>query len=384
MWWGPVVASLLAACGSLAGGGAPEVEPVAGLPTGPSALSDPDDPAFGEPLIDPSEIVRVLPPDAIPAIDLPQFTSVAAADDYISDSEAVIAVEINGDARAYPVGILTFHEIVNDNVGGVPVSITYCPLCNSAVTFDRRVRGTETSFGVSGRLYNSALVMYDRATQSLWTHFDGRAVVGTLTGERLEPVSTPLLAWGDFKAAYPDGLVLDRDATGFPGRALSYFTNPYGRYDQVGTRTLFPTSGDDRLDDKERVVAVALGDEAAAWQLDVVSGGTARVTTGRLDQQELVIFWKSGQASALETAATGRGRDVGSVGVFRPRHGDVELTFTVADGQFIDVQTGSEWDITGRAVAGELAGAELEQIPHLDTFWFAWSSYRPDSGLFEA
>jgi len=376
----PVLAGVLSGCSTLIGDGAPSI-PVEGLPDSPSALSDPEDPTFPEPLIDPTSIVRVLPVDGIPAIDMPAFVDVAEADGYIADEEAVIALEINGDARAYPVGILTYHEIVNDTVGDLPVTVTYCPLCNSAVTFERTVKGAETTFGVSGRLYNSALVMYDRASQTMWTHFDGRAVVGALVGEQLNPVSSPLLSWADFKAAYPDGLALDPARTGFPGRQRSYFTNPYAGYDEAGTRTLFPTQTDGRLDTKERVVALSVGDEAAAWRLDAIAGGAASVTPGSVGGQDVVIFWKSGQASALEAYATAAGRDVGSAGVFVPTIDGLDLTFDARDGEFVDAQTGSIWDITGRAVAGALAGAELEALPHLDTFWFAWSSYRPDTAL---
>ncbi len=303
------------------------------------------------------------------------------ADAYIGDREAIVAVEIGGQVHGYPVGILTFHEIVNDTVGGVPVAVTYCPLCNSAVTFERQVRGVETSFGVSGRLFNSALIMYDRATQTLWTHFDGRAVVGVLAGEQLTPISSPLLSWADFKLAYPDGMVLDKDRTGFPGRARSYFTNPYGGYDQVGSRTLFPADGDGRLGDKERVVGVEVDGEAIAWRLEAIMGDGATVTAGEVAGRPVVIFWKPGQASALEAGQTGAGRDVGSAAVFLPVVDGRRLSF-VADGDgFRDTETGSTWNIAGRAVSGELAGAELEQIHHLDTFWFAWSSYHPQSRL---
>jgi hypothetical protein len=375
----PLWVAVLSACTSAVGGGSGASEPVAGLPAGPSALQDPFDPSFPEPVIDPDAIVRVLPADAIPAIDTPAFISVDELD--LPDTEPVIALEIDGDARAYPVGVLTFHEIVNDTVGGVPVSITYCPLCNSAVTYERTVQGAETTFGVSGRLYNSALVMYDRATQTMWTHFDGRAVVGALAGERLDPVSSPLLGWGDFKAAYPDGLVLDPARTGFPGRERSYFSNPYQGYDEEGTRTLFPTDGDDRLDAKERVVALTVDDRAAAWQLEALIGSGPTVTPAHVAGADLVILWRPGQASGLETSETGTGRDVGSVAVFSPIVDGRTLTLSPSGDGYMDAQTGSRWDITGRAVSGELAGTQLERVPHLDTFWFAWSSYRPDSAL---
>ncbi len=353
-----------------------------GLPDGPSALRDRDAEEFPDPLVNPSEIISGgPPPDGIPPIDEPAFVDVATADEYLEPDEPVVALEIDGDARAYPVQVLIWHEIVNDEVGGVPVSVTYCPLCNSAATFIREVRGVETTFGTSGRLYASALVMYDRATESLWTHFDGQAVVGMLAGEHLEPIASPLLAWSDFKAAFPEGRVLDRDAT---GHNRDYGINPYVGYDDPDTRPfLFVGDPDARAAAKQRVVGVVVGDAAQAWALEAVSGGEATATHGEVGGQPIVIFWKAGQSTGLEDLMVAGGRDVGSVGVFVPEAGGQALTFTAEGDGFVDAETGSTWDVTGRAVDGPLAGEELEQIHHLDTFWFAWATYRPGTELIE-
>ncbi|MEX2653564.1 MAG: DUF3179 domain-containing protein [Acidimicrobiia bacterium] len=361
----------------------PPVElPADGFPEGDSALDDMTADSFPPPLIDVEEIISGgPPPDGIPPVDEPVFTDVASADEYLSDEEPVVVLDIDGDARAYPIQIMIWHEIVNDVVGDVPVSVTYCPLCNSAVSYVRTIGGHETTFGTSGRLFASALVMYDRATETLWTHFDGKAVVGVLTGHRLEPVASPLLSWADFKEAYPDGKVLDRDETGF-GRP--YGNNPYQGYDNPSSFPfLFTGDVDDRSRAMQRVVGVRDGDDARAWTLDVISGETAAVTNTEVGDTELAIFWSAGQSSALESLQTASGRDVGSVGVFSPVIDGRTLTFTAADGAYLDEQTGSTWNITGRAVDGELAGSQLERIPHLDTFWFAWSTYAPGTDLIE-
>jgi hypothetical protein len=348
------------------------------FPEGPSALRSPNDESFPPPLIDLGQTISVLPPDSIPAIDEPFFVSVDEADVYLTSEEPVAVLEIAGEARAYPVQILMWHEVVNDTVGGIPVAITYCPLCNSAVTYERRIGGLETTFGTSGRLFNSALVMYDRATESLWTHFDGVAVAGLLTGERLAPIASTLLAWADFKAAYPDGTVLDRERTGY---TRAYGRNPYDGYDNPDGRTYFPFAGDDpRLATKERVVGVVIGEAARAYRLAAISGGEARVTHDELAGTRLVVFWKAGQESAFEDSAV---TEVGSVGVFRPVANEEALTFRAQGGRFVDDETGSVWDITGRAVDGPLADTTLERIHHLDTFWFAWSSYQPETDLVE-
>ncbi len=148
------------------------------------------------------------PPDGIPAIDRPTFVAPAAADAWLRPKEPVLALEINGDARAYPLQILMWHEIVNDTVGGRAVAVTYCPLCNSGLVYDRVIHGQTVDFGTSGKLYKSDLVMYDRQTHSLWAQMEGRAIVGERAGARLARVPANTIAYEDFKAAHPNGKVL--------------------------------------------------------------------------------------------------------------------------------------------------------------------------------
>jgi hypothetical protein len=360
----------------------PATLPEEGFPQGESALDDMRAESFPDPLVPPEDIISGgPPPDGIPPIDDPEFVSVEAADEWLEDAEPVVVLEVGSEARAYPVQVLIWHEIVNDTVGGVPVSVTYCPLCNSAISYIREVEGRETTFGTSGRLYASALVMYDRATESLWTHFDGRAVVGQLTGHRLEPIASPLLAWADFKAAHPDGLVLDRDAT---GHSRPYGSNPYQGYDNPDEFPfLFRGTLDDRSRAMQRVVGVTTDESARAWTLEAISGDQVAATNSTVGEVPVVVFWSEGQSSALESDTIAAGRDVGSVGVFSPIADGTPLTFSVVDGEFVDDQTGSTWSITGQATSGELSETQLERIPHLDTFWFAWSTYAPGTDLVE-
>lgn len=350
------------------------------LPTGPSALDDPGSAEFPEPLVPLAEIISGgPPPDGIPPIDDPVFLDVADNLEILDPAEPVVALEVNGDARAYPIRAMIWHEIVNDTVGGVPVSVTYCPLCNSAVTYRRVIDGVETTFGTSGRLFASALVMYDRATESLWTHFDGKAVVGVLTGTQLEAIGSPLMAWGDFVAAYPAGKVLDWNSTGF---RRDYGRNPYEGYDDDSTQPfLFRGALDDRGLAKQRVVGIALDDEAVAYDLNALSEGEATATNIIVAERKLVILWKAGQASALDEGILQDGRDVGSVGVFSRVVDGQTLTF-VADGdQFVDEETRSVWLISGEAISGPHEGSTLDRIEHLDTFWFSWSTYQPETIL---
>ncbi|MCP3994667.1 MAG: DUF3179 domain-containing protein [bacterium] len=334
-------------------------------------------------MVDPAEILSGgPPPDGIPPLDSPVFIDVAAAGEVFNDAEPVVVIDIEGDARAYPVQVMIWHEIVNDTVGGVPVSVTYCPLCNSAVSYRREIRGVETTFGTSGRLFSSALVMYDRATETLWTHFDGKAVVGMLAGEQLEVIASPLMSWADFRDVYPTGLVLDPDATGF---VRQYGRNPYFGYDDETTAPfLFTGSVDDRAAAKQRVVGVSLDGESAAFTLQAISGDVAAASQASVAGTDLVILWKGGQSTALEEERVDTGRDVGSVGVFLPVVEGQALTISAADGVFKDAETGSTWNVAGEAVDGELEGSRLERVAHLDTFWFAWATYQPGTILVES
>ena len=358
-----------------------ELGPPGSLPEGPSALVDLNHPDLPPPRIEPA-LIRSggPPPDGIPPVDNPKFQTIEEADVSLSEQEAVIVLDLEGDARAYPIDILMWHEIVNDTVGDVPVTITYCPLCNSAISYERTINGVETTFGTSGMLYGSALVMYDRATESLWTHFDGLAVAGVLTGTWLTPIASPLIAWKEFVTAYPEGKVLSRD-TGF---ARQYGRNPYLLYDNPETSpAFFRGEVDDRLLIKQRVVGVVIDETAVAYTLEHVSGVESKATHGVVGSTPIVIFWLAGQVSALDQADTSKGRQVGSVAVFSPLLDGRQLTMEAVGAGFTDLETGSTWDMTGRATSGPLTGSRLERIPHLDTFWFAWATYQPDTDLID-
>lgn len=209
------------------------VAQVAASPTEevPSALDNPTDEGFPAPFLDPAELLSGgPPPDGIPSIDEPKFLAVEEVD-FLEDDEPVLALQVGEETRAYPVQVLIWHEIVNDTVDGIPVAVTYCPLCNSAVAYDRRLDDRVLSFGTSGMLYNTALVMYDRQTESLWSHFTGQALIGHLTGAQLDVFPMSTISWADWRDANPDGLVLSRDT----GHDRDYGTNPYPGYDDVDT-----------------------------------------------------------------------------------------------------------------------------------------------------
>lgn len=321
------------------------------------------------------------PRDGIPSIDAPQFVNLDAAAQWLSDNEPVIALEIEGDARAYPLQVLTWHEIANDTVGGVPVVVTFCPLCNSALVFDRRVGDEVYEFGVSGLLRNSDLIMYDRTTESLWQQFTGEGIVGDHAGDQLTFLASSLVSFADFREAFPEGRVLSRE-TGFN---RSYGRNPYEGYDTIGSNPfLFRGAIDGRLAAVERVVTVSLDAEAidVAYPLSVLS--QAGVINDSQGGQDLVVFFTPGTSSALGSGVIANAEDVGATGVFDPTVDGRSLTFQQKGDQIVDAETGSTWNILGQAIDGELTGESLQPIVHGDHFWFSWAAFRPDTIIYES
>ncbi|MCZ6761062.1 MAG: DUF3179 domain-containing protein [Gemmatimonadetes bacterium] len=333
---------------------------------------------FSRHTVDLSEIVSAGPPkDGIPAIDRPMFVSVEEADRWLDDREPLALVAIGDHVKAYPLQILIWHEIVNDVVGGVPVVVTFCPLCNTTLAFDRRFNGRILDFGTTGRLRHSDLVMYDRQTESWWQQATGEGIVGEFAGERLTFISAPVVDWGTIKQSEPDAQILSRQT----GYRRDYGDNPYRGYDALTGSPIsrfFRARLDRRLSAMERVVAVSIGDEDVAYPFLALED--SRVVNDVAGGIEIVVFWAPGTASALDTRRISRGRDVGSTGVFRRQFGERLLTFTSAgDGVFRDRQTGSLWNVLGRATAGPLTGQRLDAVPHGNHFWFAWAAFRPDT-----
>ncbi len=344
---------------------------------GPSALDNLADTRLPRPLVDPARIISGgPPPDGIPAVDQPAFQQ-ASAVDWLDDGEGVLSLTVRGRTRAYPIQVLIWHEIVNDTVAGVPVTVSYCPLCNSALAFDRRLDQRLFTFGTSGKLYLSDLVMYDRQTESLWSQIEGRAIAGTLAGAELTRLPIATVTWSQWRQAHPDGYVMARPA----GSGRDYGRNPYVGYDQPTSKPfLFDGKSDDRLPPKERVVALLDG-QPLAVPLSLVA--QRRMVDLGDRGRDVVIFAAAGLRSALDAAELSAGHMIPATGVFVPRAGGRRLTFHpgAAAGRFVDDQTGTSWNILGEAVAGPLANGRLSPVGHVDTFWFAWAAFRPSTLL---
>jgi len=284
---------------------------VAMLANAGSVVADPlrwvsewPDTDFSKRSINFGEILSGGPPkDGIPSIDTPEFRPISASPDLV-ETEPVIGLIVNGEARAYPLGILTWHEIVNDTVGGVPVVVTYCPLCNSSIVFERTVDGRILDFGTTGKLRNSDLVMYDRQTESWWQQFSGEAVVGAMTGRELKVLPSRLESWGRFKARAPEGKVLVPNDENI----RDYGRNPYIGYDS--RRVPYPLFQGPLPTDVNPMMRVVVVDDEA-WTLPLIR------ESGPIAKDDVTIQWVSGQNSALDSGRIAGGRDVGNVIVQR-------------------------------------------------------------------
>ena len=331
------LASVAAGCGGDRGPDSPAGEPSGGERDELAVSTTGWDTDFAKHSVPLGEFMSGGPgKDGIPAIDVPRFVPVEEADEWLAEREPVIELALDGVARAYPLQVLVWHEIVNDEFAGTPVAVTFCPLCNTALVFDRSLDGRVLDFGTTGNLRQSDLVMYDRQTESWWQQFGGEAVVGELAGEELELLPSRIVAWEDFAARHPDGEVLSRD-TGHP---RDYGRNPYAGYDDVDTGPFFPAAGagDDRLLPKERVVFIEVEGEAVAIPFSVLrKEQTMEVEVGG---ERLGLRWVPGVGSALDSSDIGDGREVGSAEV--------------------------------RSLASG------EPVPFDQPFWFAVASFRPD------
>ena len=253
-----------------------------------------------------SEIISGGPPrDGIPPLDDPKFVSLDKAE--YAANEPVIALERNGEARAYPLSVLMWHEIANDIVGGEPVTVTYCPLCNAAIVFSRKLDGQLLDFGTTGRLRNSDLVMYDRQTESWWQQFSGRAIIGELTGKKLKMLPSTTLPFSEFAKRFPQGRVLVPNDPAM----RAYGVNPYTYYDSAKRPFLYSGEMPEGIQPMERVVIFEGASGPKVVTVTSLQEGGTEARDG------VILNWKAGMASALDAPKIAKGRDTGFVTVTR-------------------------------------------------------------------
>jgi hypothetical protein len=306
------------------------------------------------------------PPDGIPSIDNPKFISVQEASKFLEASELVLGLNINGDIRAYPLQILVWHEIVNDEVGGVPVAVTYCPLCFTNQVFNRTIDDVQevVEFGTSGKLYNSNLVMYDRTSKSLWSQALAEGIVGKHAGTKLERVPFDIAYWKEWKQLYPDSKVLSRDT----GSNRPYGADPYGDY-YTNSDLLFPVlNRDDRLGLKEIVVGLENKEQHKAYKLQEIEN--KKVINDQVNSKPIALF----SLYPFMVRAYDRIVEDGEL--------TLQFEYDADNNRIIDKQTGSEWNFEGMAITGQMKGKQLTRLPYDEGFWFEWIAFHPKTGLY--
>ena len=301
--------------------------------------------------------------DCIPTIYEPSFSPSGDVNDWLEPDDRVIGLDIGDSAKAYPLKVLNYHEVVNDHADDESILVTYCPLCGSAVGFKRRLEGTTFKFGVSGLLHHSNLVLYDHETESFWDQITGEGIAGPHTSDKLTRIPLDVVRWGDWRLTHPDTLVLERQ-TG--PKAPDYETYPYNDYRTSDSVYYGTTPSDDRLHPKTDIIGVSIQSASAAYPDRVLR--SQAVLQDRLGETPIAIIRhpKSGQVRAFDRRVDGE-----------------TLTLDWREGQLIDLETGSEWSLSGQALNGAHEGTQLATLSTTPSFWFAWAAYHPNTTVFE-
>lgn len=333
------------------------------------------------------EFTVAVPKGAFAVLNFPAFFNAPNARKAYFKHEPVISIAINGAAKAYPLSILTVHEIANDTLQGVPVLVTYCPLCNASVVYNRRMRKNNREhllqFGVSGMLRNSDMVMYDLQTETWWQQLNGNGLVGEWAGAELAVIPSMVISLEEFIQRYPNGKILSPQ-TAIAGAEQHYGRNPYEGYDHPGGApydVFFDQQKiDKRLPPMERVIDVESGGRRKAYPFSAIA--KSNVVNDSFNGKQIVIFYTPGTVSVLDEKEISRSRKIGSATLFNAVLDGQRLTFEKSGNAFRDQQTHSVWDITGRSLSGPLRGRQLRIEPHSNHFAFAFLAFFPDAEIY--
>jgi len=306
--------------------------------------------------------------DGIPSVDSPNFSSVAEID-FLDSEDLVIAVETNNGVKAYPHPILDWHEIANDDLdNGKNLALTYCPLTGTAIGWDNNVNGTKTTFGVSGLLYNSNLIPYDRATDSNWSQMSHECVNGPLIGTKIETIHVIEMSFNTLREMYPDAEVMNTN-TGF---SRDYQRYPYGDYKTNNISLIFPVSNaDNRVSNKERVLGVVVNEQVMTYRFNSFNQQSINVVQNRFQGKDLVVI--GSQEKNFIVAYENRLPD------------GTTLTFEAVEGQspvLLRDNEGNEWDIFGKAVSGPRTGEALPEVLNYIGYWFSWAAFNESLEIF--
>ncbi len=337
--------------------------------------------------IDLSELSIVLPRGSFAVLNYPQFVDKEEGLKSFFSKEPVLSVEISGRAKAYPLNMLSVHEIANDTLSGVPILSTFCPLCNTGIVYDRRLKhkGKEylMDFEVSGMLRKSDMVMADKQTETWWQQLEGKGIVGNLEGAELSVIPSLVISVEEFFKRYPDGKILSK-ATGIEGAEEYYGKNFYKNYDNPDGKPydkfFSPDQIDPRLPAMERIVDIRSSGEYKVYTFSAVE--KSGVINDEFNGKNVVLFYQPGTVSVLDEKEIKESKDIGMVTVFNPVLEGELLKFQKVEDKFIDENTNSVWDITGRCIEGNLKGKELQIEPHGNHFAFVWLAFHPETNIY--
>lgn len=316
--------------------------------------------------------------DGFRSLDKPTFETTQQANVWLAGSEPVIAISIEDETKAYPLQILMYHELVNDRLADRAITITYCPLCNAAMIFDRNYAGQELEFGISGQVYASNMVMYDRQTESWWLQFTGKGVVGEFVDAQLELLPSQIVSFEQFSNNYPHGKVLSRE-TGFDKK---YGTNPYERYDsrRLPIKKFFAKPPDPRLPALERVLGIVKQDVVQAYPFSQLKDQV--FLQEKIAEQPILIIGLQGVASAVDSRQIANSEQTLAVAAYSRELNGRVLDFVQTENEIIDTQTNSVWNLFGEAIQGPLQGARLTKIDKGVYFAFVWLDFYPQSIIY--
>ncbi len=315
--------------------------------------------------------------DGIPSLNQPHFLSVREANSQLNLREPVIVYSTGDVARGYPLSVLLWHEIINDTVNGQPIAVTYCPLCNASIVFDRQIAKQTLDFGVTGLLRHSDMVMYDHQTQSWWQQFTGECLAGKFCRTRLRILQSNVMSYAEFRSTYPGGKVLSSET----GHDRAYGTNPYRSYDDPSsTPSLYTGTRDPRLPPLERVLGVVVGEQSRAYAYSVLEKDP--VITDRISGSTIVIVSIDRTLSVLDRHSIALSKSVLAPRAFSAHVEKRNLAFVHKAGRMMDKQTHSTWNTSGKCIDGPLKGRVLLPIQALPTFSFAWFAFHPKSTVY--
>ncbi len=307
--------------------------------------------------------------DGIPALSNPNFVTVEVADEYMTDEDLIIGVKVGNEIRGYTHPVLDWHEIINDELGDEKFALTYCPLTGTGIRWNRVLDGEETTFGVSGLLYNTNLIPYDRATDSNWSQMRNDCVNGEFRGDKAELQPIVELDWKTWKLMFPDALVTST----VTGHSRNYGSYPYGNYRTNHDYLIFPISpDDDRLDRKERVLGIEIGGDVRVYRFSSFELSEIRVVQDIFKGENVVVV---GSSEHNFMVAYNRVLPDGTQLNFIPQ---TSLSETV----MLDNE-GNQWNVFGEAVIGPRMGQRLQTYDSYMGYWLAWGSFYPDCDIFQ-